>query len=341
MDDITQKGTKEIMDNDGVIPEIKKSRGELVKRGRDRTTELEESKIALLNILEDVENARKKAREETNKTLAIITNFSDGLLVFDKEDKLSLINPKAGKIFGIEEKEILDKKISDFSQTPSLFSLASLFQGELKEIFRKEMVLGETVLEISAAPVIREQEKTGFLIIIHDITREKKIETMKSEFVSISAHQLRTPLSAIKWTLRMLLDGDAGALLPPQKDLLEKTYVSNERMIVLINDLLDVTRIEEGRSAYRFAPSDVGLMVQSLAESYRGIASRKKISIEFKKTAGKVPKIMLDVEKIKLAIQNVVENSIRYTLPGGKVTIAVKYDKEEVEVSVQDTGVGI
>jgi signal transduction histidine kinase len=96
-----------------------------------------------------------------------------------------------------------------------------------------------------------ENESKGVLIILHDVSRDKLVETMKTEFVSIAAHQLRTPLSAIKWTIRMLLDGDIGAISEDQKSLLEKTYESNERMIGLINDLLNVTRIEEGRFLYK------------------------------------------------------------------------------------------
>ncbi len=120
-----------------------------------------------------------------------------------------------------------------------------------------------------------------YMVILHDVTREKMVERMKTEFVSISAHQLRTPLAAIKWTLKMILDGDVGEINKEQRDYLEKTYLSNERMIDLINDLLDVTRIEEGRYLYKLVPTDIDLVVQLVVNSYKEEIERKGIKIKF------------------------------------------------------------
>jgi PAS domain S-box-containing protein len=322
--------------------EIKKFREDLEKKVKERTKELNNSKAALMNILEEVEVARHRAEEEKNKTLAIITDFSDGLLVFDKEDRLSLMNYQAEKIFDIKSEEIIGRHFLELSQTPYLFALINSLGREIQEVSRQELVLKEgLIVEISAAEIKKGEEKIGFFVIAHDITREKEIEKMKSEFVSISAHQLRTPLSAIKWTLRAILDGDVGQLNPGQVDLLQKTYTSNERMITLVNDLLDVTRIEEGRHLFKPSLSDVEPVIEFVMNSFKGESERKQIQLEFKKPFTKAPKIMLDVEKIKLAIQNLIGNAIRYTPQGGMVTISLKHDKKEVEMLVKDTGIGI
>jgi len=164
---------------------------------------------------------------------------------------------------------------------------------------------------------------------------------MKTEFVSIAAHQLRTPLSAIKWTLRMVLDGDFGPITEEQRDFMEKTYKSNERMITLINDLLNVSRIEEGRFLYKPILTDIESVVQFVIDSYKEEIEKRKIKFEFKKPEKKLPKVMLDVEKMRLAIQNLLENAIRYTQPEGRVTASLKYVKKEIEFSIKDTGIGI
>jgi len=181
----------------------------------------------------------------------------------------------------------------------------------------------------------------GTLVILHDVTREKIIERMKTEFVSLAAHQLRTPLSAIKWALRMVLDGDLGPITEEQRDFMEKTYSSNERIITLINDLLNVTRIEEGRYLYRPILTDIESVVQFVIDSYKEEIEKRKIKFEFKKPEKKLPKVMLDVEKMRLAIQNLLENAIRYTQPEGRVTASLKYVKKEIEFSIKDTGIGI
>jgi len=326
------------------ITEIEEFQKELEKKIKLRTEELEQSKIALLNILEDIEEARRKAEEEKEKTLTIITNFADGLLVFDKENNLDLINLQAEKFLNVKENDVIGKSIQELTIFPFFESLIVLIGEEMKEIFRKELFIKDKLtLEISVIPIIRKGERVNTLVILHDITREKMIERMKTEFVSLAAHQLRTPLSAIKWTLRMLLDGDLGSITTEQKEFIEKTYNSNEKMIVLINDLLDVTRIEEGRFLYKPILVDIESLVQSVINSYKDEIERKKIKFEFKKPEEKLPEVKIDVEKVRFVIENLFDNSIRYTYAGGTVTIFLKYNKEnkEIEFSIRDTGMGI
>ncbi len=309
-----------------------------------RTKELEEAKSALVNMLEDVDVARGRAEEEKNKTSAIIINLTDGLLVFDEKDRLSLVNPRAEDFFAIRSEEITGQPISELIKFPNLEPLITLLAKETKGVSRKELkIRGKLTLEVSTVPMLREEEGLGTLIILHDVTREKTIERMKTEFVSLAAHQLRTPLSAIKWTLRMLLDGDLGMLTEEQKEFVEKSYQSNERMISLINDLLDVTRIEEGR--YVFKPVLVNLedIVQFVVNPYKEGVEKKHLKLKFKKPITKLPKVEVDVEKIRLVIQNFLENAINYTPAGGEIVISLKYykDKKEIEFKIQDTGVGV
>jgi len=304
--------------------------------------DLKDAQAALTNILEDVEEAKNRAEQERNRTLAIINNLTDGLLVFDLNNKLSLINPQAEEFFGAQAKSLINKPLSELSSLPSMEKLAKLLERETEKIFRKEIeIKNNLTLEVSTIPILRREKKSGTLVILHNITRKKMIERMKSEFVSLAAHQLRTPLSAIKWTMKMLMDEDLGKISKEQKEFIEKTYRSNERLISLINDLLDVTRIEEGRYLYKPIMVDFEPVVQFVVNLYKEETEKRKIKLEFKKPEKKLPGVMLDVEKIKLAIQNFLENSIKYTPSGGQVTVSLKHDKENVELSVKDSGVGI
>jgi len=312
------------------------------KNLEEEAKDLQDSRSALINILEDVEGALKSAEEEKNKTLAVITNFADGLLVFDKEGRLSLINPQAEDFFDVKTRDIVGRPILELSTFPTIEPVVRIVGGEIKGVFRKEIKIKENlILEVSTIPMMREEEKFGALIILHDVSREKLIERMKTEFVSLSAHQLRTPLSAIKWTLKMLLDGDLGKITEEQRDFIEKTYKSNERMINLINDLLDVSRIEEGRYLYKPVLTNLESIIQFVVNSYKEEIERKKLKFQFKKPKLKLPEVIVDVEKIKLAIDNLLGNAIGYTPAGGEVTVSLKCVKKEIELSVKDTGVGI
>ena len=171
--------------------------------------------------------------------------------------------------------------------------------------------------------------------------RLKEVDQMKTEFISVASHQMRTPLSATKWVLRMILDGDMGPLNPQQADLLNKGYQTNERMIQLINDLLNVSRIEEGRFQYRFVHTSLAELVDNVIQEMYNTIKKKEIKFEYKKSIKPLPRVYIDSQKIRLVLQNLIDNAVKYTPTGGKVTVAVKLDANQVVFSVTDTGVGI
>jgi len=171
--------------------------------------------------------------------------------------------------------------------------------------------------------------------------REKIVSQMKSEFISIVAHQLRTPLSAVKWVIRMILDGDVGSISKEQREFLVKGYATNERMIKLVSDLLDVTRIEEARFGYKFSAASLIGIIKEVIKDSSAKAERKGITLSFKEPEEKVPMFELDSERIRLALQNIVDNALNYTLRGGSVDITLEREGNYYKIGVHDTGVGI
>ncbi len=308
---------------------------------------------ALKESYSSLTKANQQTEEEKNKTLAIIRNFDDGLLFFDEENELALVNPQAELFLGVKARKIIKKPVLELTKIEPLKKIIQISGRrspttlKIKKVIRKELFMGpDLILEGSVIPILRKRKfratgrRAGTLVIFHDVTREKRIERMKTEFVSIAAHQLRTPLSAIKWTLKMLLTGDMGKVSKKQKEFMEKTYKSNERMITLINDLLDVSRIEEGKHLYKKIPSDIEKICKNVIKLYKREIKEKALEFKFI-TPGKLPKVMVDKEKIEIAIKNIFENAIRYTPPKGKVAISLATGKKQIEVSISDTGVGI
>lgn len=311
------------------------------KELEQRVKELELMRKALLNILEDVQQESENTEKERKKTLAIIENFADGIFFFDAQNTLVILNPLIEKFFQIEAKNILGKNFEELKKEENLKPLFEVVKDLNVPIFRKEIQLRENlILEISLIPIFSETKKIGSTIICHDVTREKMVERIKTEFVSISAHQLRTPLSAIKWSLKMILDGDLGPLSLEQRQFLEKTYQANQRLINLVNDLLDVTRIEEGRYLFKLELLDFKEILLPLFEFYEKEAEKKKIQLINEIEEKSLP-IKADKEKINLAVQNLIDNAVKYTLPGGKVIIGVKEKEGFLLFWVKDTGVGI
>ncbi len=168
----------------------------------------------------------------------------------------------------------------------------------------------------------------------------REFDRLKSDFISVAAHQLRTPLSGVKWVLKLLLDGDLGAVTTEQKEMLKRGFDTNEKMIQLVNDLLNVSRIENGKFGYSFAKNDFGKLLNTLVENTELVARARGIEILVEDRA-QVGEFMFDAEKLLIAFQNIVDNAVKYTLPGGRVFISVEKQGDYVQVKIKDTGVGI
>jgi len=168
----------------------------------------------------------------------------------------------------------------------------------------------------------------------------KKLDAAKSEFISIASHQLRTPLTVIKGYISMMLEGNFGALTKPETESLEKVFLSNERLIQLVENLLNVSRIESGRLQFDFKQIDLNNMVASVVEELSGNAKKKNLILQYKPPAEPLPKFKLDEEKIRQVVMNLIDNGLKYTKQGS-ITIKLELVNNKVKFSVADSGMGI
>ncbi|MEI6597109.1 MAG: ATP-binding protein [bacterium] len=313
---------------------------------------LKESQNALLNMLEDVEEERKKSESEKEKTMALISNFSAPIVFLDNNDKLALFNPLAREILGVSEADLgvkiansnnfsLDNFIKVIHNKFSVEKLIDESDGTKLEETTIQCKNEDRVYKVITSSVSgKNGNYLGIMKIFYDTTREKAIDKMKSEFISVAAHQLRTPLSAIKWVIKMILDGDAGELSIEQQELLNKGYLSNERIIKLVNDLLNVSRIEEGKFGFNFEKADFLEVLNTAISNVDGLVAKNHQELTIKKPA-KLPKVFLDKERMIMVIQNLLGNAIKYTPEYGKIEVIIKIDKQYLHVKINDQGVGI
>jgi len=178
----------------------------------------------------------------------------------------------------------------------------------------------------------------------------RKLDNAKSEFISIASHQLRTPLTAIKGFVSLLLEGSYGKISPKQEDVLNKVYLSNDRLVNLVEDLLNISRIESGRMEFKFELWQVEDICQEVMDTFVIRAKEHGLSLDYKKPSELLPKIMVDGAKVREVISNMVDNAIKYT-PKGGVTLKIEKVFGEaqsipsaegsVRVTVSDTGIGI
>lgn len=195
--------------------------------------------------------------------------------------------------------------------------------------------------------LLDEQDRSSKLLVRRDLElvrandKLRKLDDAKSEFVSVAAHQLRTPLSAVKWAVHMLLGGDLGGLAEPQKEVLLKAAQSNDRMIKLVNDLLNVDHIESGKSEYVYVPLMVTDLISSVLTELKPIAEQHGVTLQFDQGNRHFAPVSGDRDKLRGVFQNLIDNAIKYTSQGGAVRIGINEDDSHIKVSIADTGIGI
>jgi signal transduction histidine kinase len=325
----------------------------MTKDLNQKMNDLERSEKATFKAFADLSEVEMNLEKEHSKTAAIISNFIDPIIVIDKENKISFLNPTAKAIFGFIDADL--GKIIDSTNNHSMDNFRKFIKikysvkaGELVKSAdpnEEEVTIPyqnqEQIYKVITAKVISDKEEyLGVMKIFYNLTREKLIDKMKNEFISIAAHQLRTPLSAIKWVIKMILDGDAGKLNKEQQGLLTQGYASNERIIALVNDMLNISRIEEGRFGYSFTQDKFEEALTIVIKSLENQINNKKIKLSTKLPKD-LPLVYMDRQKMTLVLQNLIENAVKYTPESGKIDIKVTNNKTELEVSIKDNGIGI
>lgn len=213
-----------------------------------------------------------------------------------------------------------------------------------------EIIADEMVIAIQNA--LRFEEIQGFAATLQQKVDEataklkrtndklKEMDETKDEFISMASHQLRTPLTSVKGYLSMVLEGDMGKVNPKQEKLLDQAFISSQRMVYLIADLLNVSRLKTGKFVIMSAPANLADIVEGELNQLNEVAKGKKVKIVYKKPKN-FPSLLLDETKIRQVVMNFADNAIYYTQAGGRVEIEVKEDKNNIYFTVKDNGLGI
>lgn len=277
-----------------------------------------------------------------------VDGVSDQVVITDPEGIITYANRATIDITGYSIQEVMGNKPSLWGgQMPKEFYEKfwrivkydkKPFWGELTNK-RKSGEIYEAELRVS--PILN--EKGGLLFFVgieRDISKVKAMDKMKSEFISLASHQLRTPLSAVKWFGEMLIDGDAGKLTRMQEKYVLKINESNEREIQLVNALLNVSKIESGKIIVSAKLTDFRKLVEGILSDMKvNITGENKILLYM--IDKNVPEMMIDVDLIKHVYSNLLTNALKYTNEGGKIVVRVYLKGKNVITEVKDNGIGI
>ena len=293
---------------------------------------------------------------ERNQVRTILANFTDAIVAYDEDFRITIFNAAAEDLFGLKATDVLGEVVTpEWAKNPKTKLLAQVLFPSLAPAmtWKTDPAVFPNVMEISITEPFIELTVTtirvlspkgkilGFFKVIKDRTREEEILKTKSEFLTVAAHQMRTPLSGIRWSLETLLGADSSNLTETQRDLLKRTLEATDKVLRLANDLLDTANIEAGKFGYEFVQGDLIGLIQKVLEGYLPLAEKHGIKIYLQPPADGLEPFKFDPMRIKIVIQNLIENALRYNVENGQIIIKIEKKPPYVEVSVTDTGIGI
>ncbi|MBI2591743.1 MAG: hypothetical protein HYW34_03645 [Candidatus Brennerbacteria bacterium] len=292
-------------------------------------------------------------KTERNQLTGIIVSLKDGLIAYDPNFKIILFNRAASEIFDLSSQEIIGQVFDpNFVQKPRYRLLAQTMFPSLAPIVVRhssadvwpqivDISFDNLELRVLTNRIVDPAGGLlGFFKIISDRTREKELLRSKSEFITIAAHQLRTPLTGINWTLETLAGNPN--LPVEQGQVVKDGLVASQRLLRVVNDLLDVAKIEEGRFGYEFDNVDLIEFTASTLATATVLAKEYGIKLYFEKPEGAII-CRIDSNKLKLAFSNLIDNAIKYNIANGEVLVKIEKlkDRPFAQVSIKDTGIGI
>lgn len=283
---------------------------------------------------------------EKNKSVAIVKNISEPLIVLDRDCKIMLLNKACELFFEVDEKDAIHKYILDIVKNTEFVDFISRLSKEASKENMHEIIYipkgnKDYCFNIIATPVKdMEAAINGYVILLQNITDIKELESIKSKHISSISHEFKTPLTSIMMGLSLLMDGGVGVVNEQQKKLLETVYEDVNNLLVLVNDLLKLAKLESGESIFQVEPCSANEIIKESIRGFSEPAERKDIKIIFQEKMN-LPHIRADFEKTVWVLNNLLSNAIRYTGKGGSITIHTYIQYNSVCIAVTDTGSGI
>ncbi|MDX9860043.1 MAG: PAS domain S-box protein [Rhodospirillales bacterium] len=322
-------------------------RGKVVERRPDGTP------IRAVGTHTDI-TARKRAedalRDSEERIRAVVDTMVDGIITVDEGGVIESINPAIERIFGYSRDELIGSNVSvlmparpDGTTTADgqgffMTGQASLV-GSGRELSGRRRDGTVIPLEIGVSE-IDQGGRRMFTGVIRDITERKQVERMKNEFVSTVSHELRTPLTSIRGALGLVMGGAVGPLSGKVGDLVDIAYKNSQRLIALVNDILDLEKIESGSLQFRFQATDIGHVIDISIEANAGYAEEYGIDFVVRQPVPPLT-VNIDGDRIVQVMTNLLSNAAKFSPPGGTVEVAVSRVERWARVAVIDRGPGI
>lgn len=312
-------------------------------------------------LVEETERSEDQSQEEKIKNETIIENIDEGIVAVDPQGIIVIMNEPAEEMLGWRRQELVGKKFIE--AVPLVDQSGQLVDAEdrpLQIVLRQPKTIHARVAyarkDRRLFPVATTNRSIfvngtirGAIITFRDVSEEYAVEHAKTELVTLASHQLRTPISAIKWQTELLLSGDAGPLSEEHREAMQQIYDSDARLATIVDAMLMVSNLELGNVPVHLAPTDLAALCRTLlADRLKKQAPEKKLTVH-EQYSPDLPKVKLDAELTKIVFRNLIDNAIKYTPAGGSISINIEpsserlsfASKSSIKATITDTGYGI
>lgn len=339
-----KEATLKLLDKQKIIQEeLRREKANVEKKIKERTHDLEDKTLALKNAQDEISNGWLQLQEEKARLTASINSLPKGFIITDLKKGVITANIHVASILGpTEDPWTIEEIQKRLGKSLNIEALLEKAYKSVKPQKIEEFQLKDTFLRILILPIIRSYTNKciGAVILIEDITEEKVLSRSKDEFFSIASHELRTPLTSIRGNTSLIQQYYPKLLKDKNlKEMITDIYDSSTRLIQIVNDFLDVSRIEQGRLEYKIEKVNLYDIVKSVVQELQANANEKSLALNFEsKSEDKF--VLADEDRVRQIVLNLVGNAIKYT-EKGNIQVYMLKNKTHLVVQVSDSGRGI
>lgn len=333
---------------------IQAAQARLEARVLDRTRELDETKKLMKSTLERVSQLKKFSDDQSALYQLMFESIGDAVIVLDEHKIITLVNSAGEHLLGGTQGQLIGKKVDailkfTFQDESEHFEKAewsrALGTSNLTRLSIGMNLVGRSAkpIPVSAtiSPIVSNYKNVGTIITIHDVREERELDETRTSFVSVASHQLRTPLTSLRWFSEMLLEGDAGQLTEQQRHFVESIYGSADRMTSLVTLLLQIARVEGRRLKVDPKPTNLRFHTNDVVLALRPLLDAKGQTVDIQSDPEILPEIPIDQAIMWQVVQNLLTNANRYAPRDSVITVRIVQKSDLIEYSVSDKGIGI
>lgn len=285
-----------------------------------------------------------KLMSEKNKSVTIVKSISDPLIVMDNNFKILMLNKACEHFFNIEEGKSLNRHFLEVILNGDLFEHISGIMEAVRDNLEKIIYInsGEGIYFNVIVTKIRDNETNvnGLIVLFHDVTHLKQLEKIRTDFIATISHEFKTPLTSIMMGTSLIENSSIGTLNERQMEIVDTMKEDGERLTTLVNDLLELSRLESERAVFKLQPCSITGIIENCVKPLYDMADRSDINLYYEADED-LPKVNADPEKISWVLNNLITNALKYTNSGDEIIVSADKRNNKMYVSVRDTGAGI